>query len=498
MEFASLPTKKAWKKIGCHPHHGVAVPLSSLRSLHSTGIGEYTDLALLVDWCKHVGFDIIQILPINDTGFGLSPYSALSAFALHPAYLDLKALPYLEKYPELVEKARKLASDFSTSCPTIADIVKRKMEFLALYLQESTPLFEKDPAFARFRTEASYWLKSYATFKSVQEENATVPELYFCLIQYFCDLQMQNAKAYAASKGVFIMGDLPILVDRQSVDVLTHPEFFDLRYSAGAPPDMLSADGQNWGFPIYNWEEIEKDGYTWWKERVRWASRYMHIYRIDHIVGFFKIWAIPFGKEGKDGFFIPSDESKWLPEGKKILTALISASDMLPIGEDLGAVPESVRECLKELGICGTRVMRWERKWHEDGSFILPQHYTEESMTTVSTHDTETLFQWWSHFPEESARYASEKGWSYTAPLCQEKHSLILKESHKTNSLFHINPIQEYLTLIPRLSWDDPNQERINVPGTFNSSNWTYRIRPTLEEMLQHTDLNTFIYELIH
>ena len=221
------------------------------------------------------------------------------------------------------------------------------------------------------------------------------------------------------------------------------------------------------------------------------------MYRIDHIVGFFRIWSIPLGLTGKDGHFIPQDESMWVDHGQQLMLMMLNASNMLPIGEDLGVVPPEVRTCLSALGICGTRVMRWERKWKEGGEFILPEDYAVDSLTTVSTHDTETLQQWWRDNPIEAQLFAQFKGWSYQPILSREHHREILWDSHHTASLFHVNLLQEYLALIPGLSWPNLDDERINIPGLISDRNWSHRLRPSLEEISEQSTLKHLMHELI-
>lgn len=223
----------------------------------------------------------------------------------------------------------------------------------------------------------------------------------------------------------------------------------------------------------------------------------LSISRIDHIVGFFRIWTIPLGKTGKEGAFAPQDEKEWIDHGQKILLMMINACDMLLIGEDLGVVPTEARKCLTALGICGTRVIRWERDWEGDKKFISPSDYLVESMTTVGTHDTETLQQWWKDNSAETQLFARYKGWCYQEHLSREHLKEILWDSHHSASLFHINPLQEYLGLIPGLSWQNPEDERINIPGSVTDRNWCYRLRPSLEELDQQMGLKHLVQELI-
>lgn len=521
--LSHCPAARQWQQIGIKTHHGINIPLFSIHSSHSNGIGEFTDLPLLIDWCRSIGFDIIQLLPLNDTGANTSPYSARSAFALNPIHLGLSFLPYLNEIPSLQEELHTLPR-FSTSHRLEYSAVREnKKQFLRRYFDIVGPKILSSQDYRQFIESTAYWLKGYAVFKMLKNKNdgkswedwpeaerspspAMIEQIaaqnsaeinWYCMQQFLCDQQMKQAKKYAEDKGVFLMGDIPILIDRDSADVWQHRELFNLNYSAGSPPDMYSQDGQNWGFPTYLWEAIESSGFHWWKERLRWSTRYYHLYRIDHIVGFFRIWSIPPGHKGKEGHFIPEDERIWIDHGQKIMLMMLEASDMLPIGEDLGVVPPEVRTCLSALGICGTRVMRWERKWREDSRFILPEDYLLDTMTTVSTHDSETLQQWWQRSPEEAQLFARFKGWTYQSVLSRDHHREILWDSHHTGSLFHINLLQEYLSLVPGLSSDDPEDERINTPGVVSERNWSYRMKPSLEELASQTTLQSVMRELI-
>jgi 4-alpha-glucanotransferase len=516
------PAAKQWQNIKIKPHHGFAIPLFSIHSANSYGIGEFSDLAPLTDWCSSIGFDVIQLLPLNDTGLGISPYSALSAFALNPIFLGLSSLPHIKEHPLLKEELKALPKFSYSQHVDYARVREYKERFLRHYYQFEGDKLSKSTEYQHFIQKAN-WLKGYAVYKVLKKKYKgssweTWPEAerfptqnlldsvsaqqqeefnWFCFLQFLCDQQLKAAKGHAAHKQVFLMGDIPILIDRDSADVWLNQDLFDLQFSAGAPPDLFNEEGQNWGFPIYNWTAMSQQSYQWWIERLQWASHYYHIYRIDHIVGFFRIWSIPLGRLGKDGHFIPLDESLWIDHGQRLMLMMLNACHMLPIGEDLGVVPPEVRTCLSALGICGTRVMRWERKWKEDGQFIPPQDYPPDSMTTVSTHDSETLQQWWKANAIEAQLFAQFKGWTYESLLSREHQREILWDSHHTASLFHINLLQEYLSLIPGLSWSDPNDERINVPGVFSENNWRYRLRLSLEEIANQSSLKYAMQELI-
>lgn len=512
------PAARQWQKIGIRQHHGVNIPLFSLHSESSCGIGEYPDLIPLVKWCHETGFDVIQLLPLNDTGVNPSPYSSISAFALNPIHLGLAKLPNLEQYPELLALLPAMQARNSLQRVDYLSVGTSKDDFLRKYYQTiltTTPHFISGSTDFKFFVQQNDWLYPFALFKALKIhynwaswthwepvlQNIS-KELYQQLlsqysdeisyhifVQYFCFQQMKDVKYEAEKFGVFIKGDIPILIDRESADVWFNRSLFHMEYSAGSPPDMYSDEGQNWGSPIYNWSEIEKENYSWWKKRLAVADEIYHLYRIDHIVGFYRIWAIPAGSPGRDGMFIPQDARTWIALGERMMREMLVHCMLLPIGEDLGAVPSEVRDNLRSLGICGTKVVRWERMWNEDRRFIPFNLYPVDSMTTVSTHDSEPLQLWWKNNPEEAGDFSRFMNWTYTPDLTLAHHEELMSNSHKTGSLFHINLLQEYLVLVPGMTWPNPEDERVNVPGIVSDRNWSYRFKPSVEEIISSPSL---------
>ncbi|MDP1880046.1 MAG: 4-alpha-glucanotransferase [Parachlamydiaceae bacterium] len=524
VDLLHSPTQQQWKKIEIKHHHGIAIPLFSLHTTQSCGIGEFLDLIPLIDWCHSIGYDVIQLLPLNDSGRGSSPYSAQSAFALNPIYLSLHDLPYLKDYPSLKKELAYLSQSLSHFNKIHYSLVmEKKLDFFSQYLKHVENQIKENEDYVKFIQEANFWLKEYVVYKILMEKNhfqswenwpleeqSPTPHsieqvinenpkkfLFYSILQFLCDQQLRKAKEYASLKQVFIMGDIPILIDRNSADVWYHRHFFELNFSAGAPPDMYSEEGQNWGFPLYHWESLSRTNYQWWRERLKWANRYYHIYRIDHIVGFFRIWSIPIGKKSKEGKYHPLNETIWIEHGKKILSMMIDSCEMLPIGEDLGTVPPEARVCLRSLGICGTKVMRWERKWHEENQFINVKDYPLLSLTTVGTHDSETLQIWWRENIQDAKDFSDFKGWVYQPILSREHHREILWDSHHSQSLFHVNPLQEYFVLVRGLSWPNLEDERINLPGTFSNDNWSYKLKPSIEELASNQLLMDTMRKLI-
>ncbi|MCB1067590.1 MAG: 4-alpha-glucanotransferase, partial [Simkania sp.] len=323
--------------------------------------------------------------------------------------------------------------------------------------------------------------------------------IFHIALQFLCYEQMKCVKNYSLAKQVFLKGDIPILINPDSVDVWAEPHLFDLTKAAGAPPDAYSSEGQYWGCPLFNWNAMRKyaENYEWWKKRLDFAGHFYDLFRIDHIVGFFRIWGIPHNHSPKAGSYIPADPSEWIPQGQEILQFLHHNSNMLPIGEDLGTVPREIKHCLAKLGIPGTKIIRWERKEDKKRSFIPYDEYPRLSMTSVSTHDTEPLALWWQVQKDEAKAFAEFKGWSYSPTLSFDQHREILRDSHQTPSLFHINLLQDYLSLFPELVWENLKDEQINIPGTTSPFNWTYRFRPSVEEIVSHEGLKKTMRELI-
>lgn len=493
------------QKVGITPYHGINTPLFSIRSHQSGGIGEFLDLKLLIDWLAPLGFNVIQLLPIYASGQDPSPYNALSANALNPIYLSLRALPRIGSLDGL--------SRFNdTQRIQYHEVKEEKDKILMAYAEREFEHFAKDPGFQNF-LQQNPWIGPFAAFKALKKRNGGAHWQDWSqdqetttlqneinahsLIQYLCYEQMASIKTYAEQKNVLLMGDIPILVSPDSADVWSHPELFDLTMAAGAPPDMYNHEGQKWGFPPYNYEALQKEDFRFWKERLSCASKLYHLYRIDHIVGFFRIWAMEKDKPPTEGHFEPRDEAKWVPQGKMMLELMLNNTSMLPIGEDLGVIPNETRALMKTLGIPGTKVIVWERNWNTDKSFIPFSKYPLDSLTTVSTHDSEPITEWWTTYPEDAKLMAQENQWEYQAPMSSDQLFQILKASHHTGSLFHINLLQEYLSLFPELTWGHPESERINLPGIVSPNNWTFRYKLPIEEMAAHKELNAKLQEIL-
>lgn len=319
---------------------GVAIPVFALRRRNGFGAGEFTDLKLLVDWATHVGIKLIQILPVNDTVAKHTwqdsyPYAAISVYAMHPIYINLQEIGAIES--DISQQIIDAQGRYLNSLTKIdyEAVMALKSRFFKLIYDQKKKEFLKDPEFLDFFTDNEFWLKPYAAFSYLRdlfntpdfsrwgEYSIPTDELlnhlthensphfddiavhYF--IQFHAHRQLLGAANYARSKGVVLKGDIPIGIYRNSVDAWMNPQLYNMDRQAGAPPDDFSNKGQNWRFPTYNWDEMARDNYAWWQQRLRQLSRYFDAFRIDHILGFFRIWEIPSNQvEGLMGYFNPS------------------------------------------------------------------------------------------------------------------------------------------------------------------------------------------------
>jgi 4-alpha-glucanotransferase len=319
---------------------GVALPVFSLRRESGFGIGEFTDLKLLVDWASETGLRLIQILPVNDTVARHTwtdsyPYAAISVYALHPIYINLQEIGRLESdvNQQIIEAQGKYLNTLDKI--DYEAVMALKSRFFKLIYDQQKKEFLADPGFQQFFEANEHWLRPYAAFSFLRDlfntpdfsrwgeyskpspellAQLTDPSLYHYddiavhyFIQYHAHLQLLGASDYARSKGVALKGDIPIGIYRNSVDAWLNPGLYHMDRQAGAPPDDFSNKGQNWRFPTYNWDAMATDNYAWWQERLRQLSTYFDAFRIDHILGFFRIWEIPDTQvEGLLGYFNPS------------------------------------------------------------------------------------------------------------------------------------------------------------------------------------------------
>ena len=319
---------------------GTLVPVFSLRSRRSFGVGDFGDLRMMIDWAALTGQRLVQILPINDTTLTHTwtdsyPYSCISVFALHPQYMDLSALPALKD-----AEARRRFEDIRMQLNELSqidyeEVNRQKLAYLRLLFDQEGKRVLASPEFKAFFAETEQWLVPYAyychlrdsvgtadfsqwlgheTWNEADRKSLTNPRskaykdvAFWYFVQFLLDTQMKSVHDHAKHRGVLLKGDIPIGVSRQGCDVWMEPRYFHMDGQAGAPPDDFAEDGQNWGFPTYNWDEMIRDNCQWWERRFRNMARYFDAYRIDHVLGFFRIWEIPMpAKSGLLGQFSPA------------------------------------------------------------------------------------------------------------------------------------------------------------------------------------------------
>lgn len=305
---------------------GTLVPVFSLRTRKSAGIGDFGDLKTMIDFVASTGQKVLQLLPINDTTITHTwtdsyPYSCISVFAIHPQYANLHALPELKDAKARAEAEKTRAELNALDKIDYEKVNDFKINYLRQIFNQEGEKMMKTAEYKAFFQDTELWLVPYAQYSYLRDKNGTAdfnqwPDYrvwdeaerkaladpktaayknvaFFYFVQFVLDRQMQEAHEHAKAKGVILKGDIPIGVNRNGCDVWMEPKYFNLNGQAGAPPDDFSANGQNWGFPTYNWFEMLKDGCQWWNRRFKNMARYFDAYRIDHVLGFFRIWEIP-------------------------------------------------------------------------------------------------------------------------------------------------------------------------------------------------------------
>lgn len=655
--FAVLPSTN-WKGAG------VAIPVFSLRAEKSCGIGEFTDIKLLVDWAKLVGLKLVQILPVNDTTATHTwtdsyPYAAISAFALHPMYLNL-AKAACDKHMQLVneieaerQKLNKLdAVDYEAVNNLKWRVIKQ------LYPLQQKEIFSSSDYQQYFELN-KHWLIPYAAFcyfrdkynsadfhtwlthKTYNAEeaaallepaSATYNDVAIHIyVQYLLHLQLKEAAEYAHKHGVIVKGDIPIGIYRYGVDAWQNPSLYHMEMQAGAPPDDFAVTGQNWGFPTYNWEEMQEDNFTWWKQRFEQMSYYFDAFRIDHILGFFRIWSIPihsvegimghfepaipvhinefnerniwfdyaryckpyitekllsdtlgdqkehvkytflnydgfekyqlkpefstqakvenyfswqqdnehnrwlkkqlfsylsnvllFEVEGSQGqqfhfrfgiedtasfkeldphlqyqlkqlyinYFFERQDDFWMKKAMQKLPALKRATNMLVCGEDLGLVPRSVPDVMRQLGLLSLEIQRMPKD--PNRQFFHPADAPYMSVVTPSSHDISTIRGWWEEDRNLSQQFFNNElgQWGLAPYFCDAwVNKAIVVQHLYSPAMWSIFQLQDILGCNRKIRRPNPHEERINVPAD-SKHYWRYRMHLTLEDLLKAKEFN--------
>jgi 4-alpha-glucanotransferase len=491
-------------------HAGVLVPLFSIPSRSSWGVGEIADLPRFAGWLRQAGLDFVQLLPSNEMQEGQnSPYSALSAMAIDPIFIALGDVP---EFTDAGGESALTDSDrqrlaHARDAATVDFASVRALKSLALH--SSFHVFrdrhlasgsDRSRAFRDFQGREDWWLADYALFRALHDEHRAgywrdwEPELrdrqpaaleharqrlahtihYYQYVQWLADEQWRRARADCGGIGLF--GDFPFMVSGHSADVWARQQEFRLDASVGTPPDAFSEEGQDWGLPVYRWDRLAGGDYEWLRQRARRCSELYDGFRVDHLVGFYRT----FVRESRGPkYFSPPDEPAQMAQGEHIMRAFKDAGARI-IAEDLGLVPDFVRESLMRLHIPGLKVLRWEREWHSPRQpFRDPAHYPAESVAIAGTHDTETLADWWDNAGVEERHLCAaipglrESGCDPDAPFGPRTRDALLRALFRARSHFVIVPFPDLF------GWRD----RVNIPAVVDDQNWTWRLPWPVEEL---------------
>jgi 4-alpha-glucanotransferase len=485
---------------------GVLIPLFSIRSTTSWGVGEIPDLVPFARWAAASGFSAVQVLPVNEASRGQdSPYGALSAFALDPVYVAVSALEdFVAAGGEaaLPEEARARLARLRAA-DKVAWHEVRQLKALALerafdrfHREEWSRRSERARALEAFTRENAAWLDEYALFVALHDDEhggkpwTEWPEphrerhpgaladararharrlLFLAWVQWQLDLQWRDARRSANGAGVELAGDLPFMVAGDSADVWSRRGDFRMDARVGVPPDAFSATGQDWGLPVYRWDVMDREGYPWLSARAARMALLYDVYRVDHVIGLYRTYYFP--NDGSPARFVPSEEPAQIKNGEQVLGLFSRGAKV--IAEDLGVVPDFVRASLERLRIPGYRVQRWEREWKQPGQpFRDPRQWPAVSVATTGTHDTESVAEWFEAIGDEERR--ALLALPALAPL-RDRAPTRFDEAVRDAMLDLVYGAGSDLLLLP---FQDAfgMRERVNTPGTVTDANWTYRM----------------------
>lgn len=548
------------------PLAGILEPVFVIRTEDDLGIGDTDGVRQMIDWCHRHRLSIFQTLPINETSDDNSPYNAISSLAIEPTTLAIapKHIPDLPTATfDEIAKPRLLA-ELATGPVNYPKVkaLKRKLldaafaHFLTQHFNRET---KRAAEFRAFMMENAEWLSDYTLFRVLMEENGntptwhrwppehrgprrartwllslpqhrrdelTVKQLFFAYVQWIAFSQWLAAKAYAASKQVYLMGDIPFGVGRYSADVWANRGIFELDWSGGAPPERtFKVDpftekwGQNWGIPNYRWDELRRHNFDWWRVRVGNLQKVFHLYRIDHVLGFFRIYSFPWTPDRNDEFLPLTEEQaaaetggrlpgfKHFPDdtpehraanqaqGEEILRMVLEASgDTTVVAEDLGVVPEYVPPTLLKLGIPGFRIPMLFRE--PDGSYADPRRYPRLSLAQPATHDhTPLAAQWaecWANIDAEKdsehnrlelrriMAFAGLKDEEPPREFSDCLHEAFTRAVMESNSWLAVFQITDVFG----------QAERFNTPGSTSTANWSHRLPHTVKQLDEDPQLS--------
>ena len=483
---------------------GVMVPLFSLRTREDAGIGDIAALGAMTDLAAAMGHRAILLLPIDETSPGeASPYSALSVFAIDPIYIGLDGLAGVD--PRQVERVRRALAHVPLSDRLTIRAARR--ELLEAAFRHFTAHGAERAAVTDFAARHREWLDDYALFRALKDRFDFAPweqwpdelrrrepdaldrakaELAplidkYVYWQFLAHRQWAEVRAHARARGVMLGGDLAFSPARDSAEVWANQELFDLERTVGAPPDGFNPQGQHWGLPAPRWERIRADGFALLRKRIRHARELYDFIRVDHVVGLYRTFS--FGLvPGAKGGFSPATKPEQRAQGEAVLGAILEeAGATIVVAEDLGVIPPFVRASLSALGVPGYKVMRWEKvgEGTPAEAFVSPADYPELSLATTGTHDTDTLAEWWDAAPaDERARMLALLALAPAATSNAEiefdqVRDAMLAALYASPSRMVMIPIQDLF------GW----RERINLPGTVGSANWSWRLPLAIEDI---------------
>ncbi|MBE2284057.1 MAG: 4-alpha-glucanotransferase [Prosthecobacter sp.] len=535
---------------------GVLIPVFAIRTPDDLGIGDTGGVRQLIDWAADTGLGFVQFLPINATGSDSSPYNAISSVALD--YLTLELTPAV--VPELDEKFHGAITGILR-----ADLLRhgsvnypRVRRLKTTLLRRAFSQIESQPArleaFEQFCVQEAAWLDDFCLFKVLMEEhghedwanwreNLNTPAkarawrdamgdeidhriLFHAYVQWLCFSQWRELREHANGKGIKLMGDIPFGISWCSADVFFRPEQFDLEWCGGAPPETYFKDdyfvqrwGQNWGIPLYRWDVMAADGFQWWRQRTQKLTEVFDIFRIDHVLGFYRIYSFPWRPlRNAEICYLTNDEAKActggrlphfienaddtpehkaenLANGDKYLRAILAAAGKAEVvAEDLGTVPDYVRPHLLSLDVPGFKVSHWEDD--PNGRVVMGSEYDNCAFTTYATHDHEPMKTLWEHrrhdlgSAEESDRAVAEKELRFLSDFAGLRFSdggwpayddhirrALLEALLSSNARFAAFMLTDLFGL----------EQRFNVPGIAADSNWSARLPMTMAEIRNAT-----------
>ncbi len=491
---------------------GILLPVSAMKTPGDWGVGDFGSLKIWTAFLASQGVKILQILPLQETAPGITcPYSALSSFANDPVYVDISQVEDIAASREARDFVaglnEKIAAWHNAPKAPFGEVKKAKLHALWLGYKRFLAC-EQSTRSARFLSFEAYtqaqrgWLRGYAIFRALKETyqwqtwtswpqalrdfnktavdefEAKYRELvqFFAYVQWILDGQLRAAKVFAQEQGVLIFGDIPFGTNLDSAEVWAERENYRLGFEIGAPADQFSKGGQKWGLPAYDWVYQHTHNLDLWRRKIRRITELYDVFRLDHLVGFFRTYV--FGPGDDKGAFDVIEEQDQINRGYNFLRMVLDeARGKLAVGEDLGVIPNYVRRMLVDLKIPGYKVLRWERE--DNGYYREPRHYPVVSLATTSTHDTETVRGWWETMDVQERAHIwemiSTQKTDGNVPWNLDTERAILRR------------VLDSASALVMFSWQDiiGTTERINTPGTVGEENWTYRSPYTPDEAAQ-------------